>query len=119
MSLSMAGHVDAVFKSVTAVRTSTSEGSYVDGIWVPGTSLTESFVANVQPATDREIDFLTQGGERVVDVRRVYINRGSMQNIDQTGDWEFLGQKWKTVKCDNRYWRNYCKLLVTRYDEQP
>jgi hypothetical protein len=81
--------------------------------------LREPFNANVQSATDREIDFLSQGGERLVDVRRLYISDGNMQNIDDTGDWEFLGQRFKTIKSDNRYWRGYCKVFVSRYDEQP
>lgn len=117
-TLSMLGHVDAVFVSVPATRT-TSAGGYVDGIWVEGAGATTDYVVNIQPASEREKDFLRQGGERIVDVRRIYVNTGDMQLIDQTGTWEFLGQQWKAVGVDNRYWRNYCKVIVNRIDDQP
>lgn len=117
MSLSMQGHIDGVFQSVPASRT-VAGGTWVDGIWTPGVPVTSPYVVNIQPAADREVDFIRQGGERIVDARRIYINEGDMQLIDQTGTWEFLGQKWKAVKVDNRYWRNYCKVIVSRIDDQ-
>lgn len=117
MSLNMEGQIDEVFVSVDASRTVTG-GSFVDGIWTPGAPATSDYIVNIQPASDREVDFLRQAGERIVDVRRIYISQGDMQLIDQTGTWSFLGQQWKAGKCDNRYWRNYCKVLVTRIDDQ-
>lgn len=118
MSLSMHGQIDGVFQSVPASRTVDTTGDFIDGIWVPGTTATSPYVVNIQPATDREVDFIRQGGERIVDGRRIYINEGDMQLIDQTGTWEFLGQQWKAVKVDNRHWRNYCKVIVSRIDDQ-
>jgi len=118
MSLNMEGQIDLVFVSVEASRTVGVGGQWVDGIWTPGTPDTKPYVVNIQPASDREVDFIRQGGERITDVRRIYINQGEMQLIDQTGTWTFLGQQWKAVKCDNRYWRNYCKVLVMRIDNQ-
>lgn len=118
MSLNMEGQVDLVFVSVAASRTVSVDGQFVEGIWVPGATETKPYVVNIQQASDREVDFIRQGGERITDVRRIYINQGEMQLIDQTGTWEFLGQQWKAVKCDNRYWRNYCKVLVMRIDDQ-
>lgn len=117
MSLNMEGHIDEVFVSVPASRT-TSAGSFVDGIWVPGLQVTLPYIVNIQPASDREVDFIRQAGERITDVRRIYINQGEMQGIDQTGTWEFIGQQWKAAMCDNRYWRNYCKVVVVRIDDQ-
>jgi maleate cis-trans isomerase len=119
MSLNMNGQIDAVFSSVPVVHIVNNTGAYVDGLWVEGTELSTPYTATVQPATDREIDFLSQGGERLTDVRKLYINEGNMQGIDNTGDWEILGQRFKTIKTDNRYWRDYCKVFVSRYDEQP
>lgn len=118
MSLNMEGQIDGVFESVEASRTVDNGGAWVDGIWTPGAASATPYIVNIQPASDREVDFLRQGGERITDVRRIYINQGEMQLIDQTGTWEFLGQQWKAVKCDNRYWRNYCKVLVMRIDDQ-
>lgn len=118
MSLNMEGQIDGVFESVEASRTVDTGGAWVGGIWTPGTPSTTPYIVNIQPASDREVDFLRQGGERITDARRIYINQGEMQLIDQTGTWTFLGQQWKAVKCDNRWWRNYCKVIVTRIDDQ-
>lgn len=118
MTLSMQGQIDGVFQSVPASRTVDTTGDFIDGIWVPGTTATSPYVVNIQPATDREVDFIRQGGERIVDARRIYINEGDMQLIDQTGTWQFLGQQWKAVKVDNRHWRSYCKVIVSRIDDQ-
>ncbi|WP_432782434.1 hypothetical protein WJ803_01745 [Pseudomonas veronii] len=118
MSLSMEGHIDDVFVSVAASRTVSVDGQFVEGIWVPGATETNPYVVNIQQASDREVDFIRQGGERITDVRRIYINQGEMQLIDQTGTWTFLGQQWKAVKVDNRHWRNYCKVIVMRIDDQ-
>jgi len=117
MSLNMEGHIDDVFVSVPASRTASS-GSWVEGIWVEGPPVTLPYIVNIQQASDREVDFIRQAGERITDVRRIYINQGDMQGVDQTGTWEFIGQQWKAAKCDNRYWRNYCKVIVVRIDDQ-
>lgn len=118
MSLNMEGQIDGVFESVEASRAVDTGGTWVDGIWAPGTPSATPYIVNIQPASDREVDFLRQGGERITDARRIYINQGDMQLIDQTGTWTFLGQQWKAVKVDNRYWRNYCKVIVMRIDDQ-
>lgn len=118
MSLNMEGQIDDVFVSVEASRTVDVGGQLVEGIWVPGLPEANPYIVNIQPASDREVDFIRQGGERITDARRIYINEGDMQLIDQTGVWTFLGQQWKAVKVDNRYWRNYCKVVVMRIDDQ-
>jgi hypothetical protein len=115
--IDMQGHIDGTFKSVPATRAVTG-GSRVNGIWVETKGAPEPYDVNIQPASDREIDFLARGGERITDVRRVYVNEGNMEAITNNGEWNFLGQRWKTVKCDNRYWHNYCKLIVVRIDDQ-
>lgn len=116
--LNMNGHIDSVFVSVPATRTSFGPDTYPDGILVPGVETTSPYTVNIQPVSERELDFLMQGGERIVDPRRIYINDGDMQLIDQTGEWNFLGQRWKAHRCDNRYWRDYCKVIVSRIDDQ-
>ena len=77
MSLNMEGHIDEVFVSAPASRTVTG-GAWVEGIWVPGTPVNSPYTVNIQPASDREVDFIRQGGERITDVRRIYINEGDM-----------------------------------------
>ena len=118
MSLDMRGHIDQTFKSVPATRTAFTGGSYVDGLWVDGTEVITPHTVTIQPATDREIDAIEKGGERIVDARRVYVNDGVDASISQADVWEFSGQKWKCHKLDNRPWRNYCKAIVSRFDDQ-
>ncbi len=118
MSLDMSGHIGPVFKSGQATRTSFVDGGYVDGLWVDGTSVTTPHTVTVQPASDREIETLEKGGDRVVDARRIYVNDGLLAEITQADTWTFDGQEWKCYKLDNRPWRNYCKIIVARFDDQ-
>lgn len=114
----MSGHIDAVFKSVDATMTPKG-GSYVDGVWVPSLALpVTGYRVNIQPLSESEKDFLERGGERIVDGRRIWVNNGDLNLITLEADWDFLGQRWKAVKTDNRPWRNYCKIIVSRYDQQ-
>lgn len=117
MSLSMRGHIDNVFKSVPATHVGKSV-SYVDGILTPVTSAPVAFMVNIQPLNDKEIDFLQQGGQRIVDPRKIYVNNGDLDSIALDGEWVFLGQRWKVIRTDNRPWRKYCKVIVDRYDQQ-
>lgn len=118
MSIDMVGHVDGVLESIEAKRRKNLGDWGANGLWVEDFDAREPFTVNIQPASDREIDFLRNGGERITDARRVYVNDGEMENITLEGEWFFLGVRWKTVKCDNRYWNNYCKLIVMRIDDQ-
>jgi len=117
--LSMSGHIDAVFKSVDATYIPAG-GAYVEGIWTPvAMAPVTGFQVNVQPLSDKELDFLQKGGERILDPRRIYVNNGDLDAILLDGTWVFLGQRWKVIKTDNRPWRRYCKVIVDRYDDQP
>lgn len=114
--LDMSGTIDSTFQSIPAERTSMTGGGYVDGIWVDGVETTAPHMVTIQAATDREIDFLSHGGERILDVRRIYVNDGDLYSISPSDNWVFDGQTWKTIKLDNRPWRNYCKIFVSRLD---
>lgn len=118
MSLDMSDFIDPVFESVPASRTKEIAGSFVDGKWVDGTIAITNHTVNIQPASDREIQSIERGGERIVDARRIFINDGIDASISQADIWEFLGQKWKCHAVDNRPWRNYCKAIVSRIDQQ-
>lgn len=119
VSLDMSGHIDTVFKSVTATRTAKSGGEYTDGIWVAGTETETTHAANVQPLNNKDIDFLTLAGERIRDSRKVYINDGTMASISESDTWTFpnVDGTFKTYSLDNRPWRNYCKFYAIRLDE--
>lgn len=116
--LDMGGHIDGVFRSVAATFTPVSTGYDDNGLPAPTTGTSTAFTVNIQPLNLRELDILTRGNVRIVDGRKIYVNSGDLQTIEDNGVWEFLGQKWKTVQSDNRYWRNYCKVIVSRIDPQ-
>ncbi len=116
-TLNFGGLIKEDFDSgLEVVRIFRTAGRYVEGVWVPGAETRKSFRANVQPASDREIAFLTNGGERIVDARRLYIN-DDVGDVDLSGLFEFKGQRWKPVKIDNRPKRSYCKVIVARVDQ--
>lgn len=117
MSLSMKFHIDNVFKSVPAVHIGKS-GAYIDGIWQEVQSAPVDFQVNIQPLSDKELDFLQRGGERIIDPRKIYVNTGDLNSIELSGEWIFLGQRWKIIRTDNRPWRSYCKVIVDRFDQQ-
>lgn len=117
MSLNMKGHIDNIFKSVPATHVGKS-GAYVDGIWTPVTSAPVAFQVNIQPLNDKELSFLQQGGQRIVDPRKIYVNSGDLNSVQLDGEWVFLGQRWKIIRTDNRPWRNYCRVIVDRFDQQ-
>lgn len=94
-----------------------TQGSYVDGIWQEQEIKSAPFRANVQPLSDRELNFLSNGGERIVDARKIYINDESFADLDLSGYFEFDGQRWKPIKIDKRKKRMYCKVIVSRVDE--
>lgn len=118
MPIDMIGHVDGVLESIEAHRRVMRGDWGANGLWVEDWGPWEPYTVNIQPASDREVEFLRNGGERILDARRVYVNDGEMEVITLEGEWLFLGVRWKTVKCDNRYWNSYCKLIVTRLDDQ-
>lgn len=119
MSLIMSGFVDGVFRSIPLELRYEIAGGYVNGVYVPGAKVSIPYVANIQPLSEREIDNLFRGGERVVDGRKVYINDGDLKSLRLGEDMWFDGQLWKIIKSDVREWRRYSKTIVSRYDPQP
>jgi hypothetical protein len=119
MSLDMAGHIDSTFESVSATRTSYTGGGYVDGKWVEGSSVDTPHAVNIQPLSDKERRTLQEAGERVVDARKVYVNDGDLYSISEADTWALSGidGEFKAVSMDNRPWRNYCKIVVSRKDD--
>lgn len=117
MGLSMGGHIDATFRSSYVMHIAITE-QYVDGISTKIESPPVQFPANIQPLSDRDIGFLQQGGERILDPRRLWVNSGDLESIKLGDEWEFLGQRWKTIRLDNRPWNKYCRVTVDRNDDQ-
>lgn len=119
-TLNMLGHIDSVFKSTDATRIRKVGDSYVDGKYVEGSETTSPHTVNIQPASDKQIDHLERGGERIKDARRVYVNDGDLYSISEADNWTFTGIDgvFKTQMLDNRPWRNYCRFIAVRIDDQ-
>ena len=123
-SFNMFGFVDSVFRSISATRTSYSGGALdVNGIWQPGTPTITQHTINLQPLSMKEISFIDLGGERQHDLRKIYVNDGDLYSISESDTWAFelsqgVNGNYKTIQLDNRPWHNYCKIIVSRFDDQ-
>ena len=122
MILDMAGFIDDSFESVTATRMPQGGDYDATGIWQDSPGTAEQHSVTVQPVSEREIQNLGKGGERLLDVRKIYVNDGTLANIRPSDTWQFdagFGVKnWKAIRLDCRPWRNYCKVIVSRIDDQ-
>lgn len=121
-SIDMSGHIDDVFQSHVGIRTSKS-GGYVDGIWEDGPEVVTTHKVNMQPLNQEDINFLTLGGERIQDTRKVYINDATSANVSNSDVWTFVDVngfvvdgKFKCISADNRTARTVTKAYVVRLD---
>lgn len=119
MSLDMMGAINNTFKSVDAIRKSYNAGEYIDGIYQEGLESESSHTVNIQPLTDKEISFLSIGDERINDVRKIFVNDGDLYSIDPRDVWILDGINgiFSCISLDNRPWRNYCKVIISRNDD--
>jgi len=118
----MLGHIDSTFRSISASRVEKTGAYDGDGIWQETTSISSSHSVNIQPLNNRELQNLDIGGERINDVRKIYVNDGDLNNIKPSDLWQFDEghgvQVYKTIALDCRPWNNYCKAIVSRNDDQ-
>lgn len=121
--LSVKGFIDNTFQSTPATRFRESGGAYVDGIWVDGSDSTSSHKITLQPLNPKELSNVeaTFGSERVIDVRKIYVNDGDLYKITPSDEWQFdnVEGRFKTFMLDNRPWHYYCKVIVYRIDDEP
>lgn len=123
-SIDMGGHIDDVFQSGVGYRTAKTGGGYANGVWVEGTETTTPHKINIQPLNQKDINFLQQGGERIQDTRKIYVNDGISPSISEADAWAFVDVNgnaidgvFKCVSLDNRPWRNYCRFYAVRIDQ--
>jgi len=119
MSLDMRGHIDATFESTVGTRTARTDGSYVNGRYVDGLGSITTHSVNLQPLSEREIQNLQNGGERIKDTRKIYVNDGDLYQITPADAWtcEGVEGEFKTIRLDVRPRRSYCKAIVSRVDK--
>ena len=121
-SIDMSGHIDDVFQSHVGTRRAKT-GDYVDGIWEDGPEVVTTHKVNMQPLNQEDINFLTLGGERIQDTRKVYINDRTIANVSSEDIWTFVDVngfvvdgKFKCISADNRTARTVTKAYVVRLD---
>ena len=119
--LDMSDHIDDDLISVMATRFARSGTRGSDGRWTEGAEYSTTHKVNLQPLSEREIQNLGEGGERLQDLRKVYINDGNLYSLTPQDEWEFdspdiAGARYTVYSMDNRPWRSYCKCVVHRND---
>lgn len=118
LGLDMFGTIDDTFQSVAATRTP------ITTLLVLGIpSVTEgnpiAHKVTLQPVSDKEIQFLGLGARRIGDLRKIYVNDGETQSIAPSDVWTLAGVdgKFRAIKIDNRPWRNYARIIISREDD--
>ncbi len=112
----MSGEIDYDFDTGQNCEHQVVVGDYVNGKWVESVLSTQVVQANVQPVSEREIAFLTNGGERIVDARKLYVTE-EISGLSLSSRFSFLGQTWRVFRIDSRPENTYYKIIVGRVDE--
>ena len=126
MGLNMRGHVSGPFVTHKGVILNRYSSEIVDFEPVFGLTYTDSFNANVQPVSDKEIEFLQIGAERINDVRVIHRNDGKGIEVSvpgQLADILVFAETpdkeptwWKSIATDYRPWHNFCRAVVAKLD---
>ena len=127
MSINMMGQISAPFITHRPRLVRYSE-TIVDFEPVFALEYEDEFDANIQAATVREIEFLSNGGERINDVRIVHRNDGlgiQVSAPDKLADILIFSDNpgvtgptwWKALKVDYRPWHNFCHATIVRLDQ--
>lgn len=127
MGLNMRGHVSGPFITHKGVILNRYASEVVD--FEPALTLaySDSFDANVQPVSDKEIEFLQIGAERINDVRVVHRNDGKGIEVSTDGKLADIlvfaetpdkpATWWKSIATDFRPWHNFCRAVVAKLDQ--
>ena len=95
---------------------------YQDGIAVsrPNIEIEEQteHSANVQPLAPKERQAIEQGGQRLLDAKKIYFSDGSAPKVFPSDRVEISGieGQYEVVQSDVRAEQNYCKIIVSRVD---
>jgi hypothetical protein len=126
MGLNMRGHVSGPFITHKGVVLNRYTSEIIDFEPVLTLTYTDSFNANVQPVSDKEIEFLQIGAERINDVRVIHRNDGKGIEVSvpgQLADILVFAETpdkeptwWKSIATDFRPWHNFCRAVVAKLD---
>ncbi|MDQ3202571.1 MAG: hypothetical protein M3Q94_10485 [Pseudomonadota bacterium] len=126
MGLNMRGHISGPFITHTGVILNRYASEIVDFEPVLTLTYTDTFNANVQPVSDKEIEFLQIGAERINDVRVIHRNDGKGIEVSTDGKLADIlvfaetpdkpATWWKSIATDYRPWHNFCRAVVAKLD---
>lgn len=126
MGLNMRGHVSGPFATHKGVQRNRYQSTIVDFEQKLALVYLDTFDANVQPVSDREIEFLQIGAERINDVRVVHRNDGKGIDVSSPGQLADIlvfaetpdkpATWWKSIATDYRPWHNFCRAVVAKLD---
>lgn len=126
MGLNMRGHVSGPFITHKGVALNRYSSEIVDFEPVLTITYTDAFDANVQPVSDKEIEFLNIGAERINDVRVIHRNDGKGIEVSTPGKLADIlvfaetpdkpATWWKSIATDYRPWHNFCRAVVAKLD---
>lgn len=126
MGLNMRGHVSGPFVTHKGVVLKRYTSEIIDFEPALTLSYTDTFNANVQPVSDKEIEFLQIGAERINDVRVIHRSDGKGIEVSTSGklaDILVFAETpdkpvtwWKSIATDFRPWHNFCRAVVAKLD---
>ena len=81
-----------------------ADGTWQDGMWVEGEDTTDTFIASVQPANDKDFISPELAGESINNTIKLYSDiplQTSRQGTNQNADIvEHLGRLYKVISCE-------------------
>lgn len=126
MGLNMRGHVSGPFITHKGVQLNRYDSRVVDFEQRLTLVYFDKFDANVQPVSDKEIEFFQIGAERINDVRVIHRNDGKGIEVSTTGKLADIlvfaetpdkpATWWKSIVTDYRPWHNFCRAVIAKLD---
>lgn len=126
MGLNMRGHISGPFVTHPGVQRMRFSSEIVDFEPKLTQTLLDTFDANVQPASDKEIEFLQIGAERINDIRVIHRNDGKGIEVSTPGNLADIlvfaetpdkpPTWWKAMATDYRPWHNFCRAVIAKLD---
>jgi len=101
---------------ITVDRKSTSEGSYVNGLFVAGSESSTPIKVSMQPATADDYQNMEEG-ERVSGLQVMFgldELKGSRDNTEFDVIEGYLGADWKVVTSESWIHHGYYRTVITR-----
>ena len=140
MPFSMLNSIDRNF-STHRIKIKCLAGTYENGLWKESTQAIEEYNACIQPLSPQEFQTLDQGGRRLIDVKKVYLDlkNNSFASILPSSLIAIVNKKtpsdnnpddnpddkpkeedvfdYQIIKADLRPEREYFKIIIAKVDQ--